>query len=355
MQEVKIQCDCGQRYKFDVEPVNGRMPYAVNCPVCKVDGTAKANEVLRVGGGIALAPAPAPAPAPMPIMAGTAAPGAGSMPPPPPPPVGAGKLRIGGATAAPVAAPMAQPVGARPQPAGGYTVPSVVQGKAPSFWLGVLGALLGMVVGCVLYSLIFYFVYFKWDFRLPYLGIGLGILIGLGARFMGRKEGGVGLGIICSILLVLGIIGSQYIIARIYWQNTVKPEMAKEAASAYDEAVKEAKKAIAEIPNGTDDEIKKHLAKQDVDPGETPDPNSITDEEVKEFRDDNLKDLQALASGETTKEAFDAKARLAGEVSDTVATEIGVIATFIGIFFSIGNFVSLITGGIAAFKVSRAD
>ena len=40
---VKIECGCGQRYAFDVEPVNGRMPTPVVCPVCGMDGTAAAN------------------------------------------------------------------------------------------------------------------------------------------------------------------------------------------------------------------------------------------------------------------------------------------------------------------------
>src|SRR5262245_59129334 len=43
---VKVQCGCGQRYSFDVEPVNGRMPSAVACPVCGADGTAAANEII---------------------------------------------------------------------------------------------------------------------------------------------------------------------------------------------------------------------------------------------------------------------------------------------------------------------
>lgn len=45
--EVKIQCDCGTRYKFDVEPLHGRMPQKVDCPGCGVDGTPAANECLR--------------------------------------------------------------------------------------------------------------------------------------------------------------------------------------------------------------------------------------------------------------------------------------------------------------------
>src|SRR5438034_5182066 len=43
---VKIQCGCGQRYAFDVEPVNGRMPGAVACPVCGADGTSAADSVI---------------------------------------------------------------------------------------------------------------------------------------------------------------------------------------------------------------------------------------------------------------------------------------------------------------------
>ena len=45
--EIKVQCDCGQKFKFDVEPVSGRMPFAVNCPVCGADGTARANVILQ--------------------------------------------------------------------------------------------------------------------------------------------------------------------------------------------------------------------------------------------------------------------------------------------------------------------
>jgi hypothetical protein len=45
--EVKIQCPCGTRFAFDVEPVNGRMPVRVNCPGCGADGTDLANEVIR--------------------------------------------------------------------------------------------------------------------------------------------------------------------------------------------------------------------------------------------------------------------------------------------------------------------
>ena len=73
MIELKVQCDCGQKYKFDVEPVNGRMPFTVNCPVCGLDGTEKANGLLQQ----MAAPPPVPA-APAGVRLGVAAPPAPS-------------------------------------------------------------------------------------------------------------------------------------------------------------------------------------------------------------------------------------------------------------------------------------
>jgi hypothetical protein len=46
MLAIKIRCRCGQKYLFDVEPVNGRMHYAVFCPVCGLDGTETANHLI---------------------------------------------------------------------------------------------------------------------------------------------------------------------------------------------------------------------------------------------------------------------------------------------------------------------
>ena len=43
---IKVICGCGQKYAFDAEPVDGRMPQPVKCPVCGADGTAAANEII---------------------------------------------------------------------------------------------------------------------------------------------------------------------------------------------------------------------------------------------------------------------------------------------------------------------
>lgn len=79
--EIKVQCDCGQKFKFDVEPVNGHVPFVVRCPVCGLDGTPRANVILQQL--LAFAPV-APAPAPISIAASAPAPTPALTPPPAP-------------------------------------------------------------------------------------------------------------------------------------------------------------------------------------------------------------------------------------------------------------------------------
>jgi hypothetical protein len=61
---IRIECECGQPYAFDIEPVNGRMPVTVACPTCERDGTAAANQIISQS----LAP---PTPNPPPPSAST--------------------------------------------------------------------------------------------------------------------------------------------------------------------------------------------------------------------------------------------------------------------------------------------
>lgn len=43
---IKIQCECGQKYAFEIEPVNGQMPSTIACPTCGADGTSTANSII---------------------------------------------------------------------------------------------------------------------------------------------------------------------------------------------------------------------------------------------------------------------------------------------------------------------
>ena len=66
--EVKIFCNCGSKYKFDVEPLNGKLPGPVSCPVCGADGTQKGNEILAQALGISATPITPVVPAVAPVV-----------------------------------------------------------------------------------------------------------------------------------------------------------------------------------------------------------------------------------------------------------------------------------------------
>jgi hypothetical protein len=59
MNSLKVQCSCGQKFVFDVEPVNGRMPSALRCPGCGKDATQAANEQIALRAPTPTPPVPA--------------------------------------------------------------------------------------------------------------------------------------------------------------------------------------------------------------------------------------------------------------------------------------------------------
>ena len=78
---IKILCDCGQKYAFDVETIGGRIAHDVQCPVCGRDGTLAANQIMAEHLALNSAPAsglrigrqPRPATVPLPPRMPTAA------------------------------------------------------------------------------------------------------------------------------------------------------------------------------------------------------------------------------------------------------------------------------------------
>lgn len=303
MIELKVQCDCGQRYKFDVQPVNGRMPFPINCPSCGADGTEKANGLIRDSGHVGeilpvaqlasaaapvavASPAPAIAPAPSRLRISTSAHAASTAAPPPLAP-------IAPAASAP------RPFPGMPQPATPATASA--PGKKPNFWLGLIGGALGVFVGSTIYYLIFKYS----GYRIGLIGIGVGFLGGLGAHYLSRKEGSKELAAITAILTVAGIILAQYLVAIGIWHNTVGEIEQNLADGGYSVSVTQAKEIIKAIPTGTDAEIKAYLIKQAVEDGD--DAKSVTDQDVKRFRDKELPEYQDLASGKETKEQYFAK------------------------------------------------
>jgi hypothetical protein len=135
------------------------------------------------------------------------------------------------------------------------------------------------------------------------MAIGVGFLAGFGARILG-KEGSMELGVIAGTLVVVGVLGAQYFVAWKLWNEyTVFDD--KEIATMYTEHVQEAKKVVQAIPNGTDQEIRIYLAREEVvGTGEAPNPTAVTPEEIKMFREEQLPEYQNLASGKVTKDAY---------------------------------------------------
>jgi hypothetical protein len=309
--ELKIVCQCGQKYKFDVEPVNGRMPVAVNCPTCNAEGTAAANARLaELAGGLHIN---RPAPVAETPEAQTVAP----------------------APARPVRPAMMAPV---KYPA-----------KKSSFAMGLLGGIIGTAAGVAVYFLIFKFT----GLRIKLLAIGVGALAGWLAELLGKGEGSKGLGGITAVLALAGIIGVQYFVALGWWQEAVAAQ-AKLADAAYAFSMAEAREAVKIIPTGSDTEIRAFLAKKSKEQGEEILPGIISNKEVKEFRENRLPEYQALADGQLSKEKFLEEHHL-----NVARTKEGVPmddSTFKGVFLMLllskVNLFSLAAAAGLAFKLS---
>ena len=361
MLEIKVQCDCGQRYKFDVEPVDGRMPFTVNCPICGSSGTEKANEILQGMARQNLAALNVASPA----FAGvaTAAPVLTQTQRPPP---GPPRLRINATRHEPPAAetnvavapepPAPRPM-MRPQAAEAPAT-KAIPGKKPNFAMGLLGAVIGSVVGSLIYYLVFKSAGFQAQFLgvgagLKLLAIGVGYLSGLGAELLGRKEGSKELGVIAAVFTLMGIVGSQYLVARSWWHGGTDLEPGSK--SAYEESVSEAKKIVKAVPTGSDQEIKLYLAKEEAsDSGEKIDPKSITQDEIKNFRETTLPEMQNLASGKTSKAEFEKQNNIdeAKDKKERDSEEGTFKAVFLLLLLSRINLISLCAAAGLAFKVS---
>jgi hypothetical protein len=189
--ELKVVCGCGQKYKFDVEPVNGRMPVTVNCPVCGVDGTQSANDILSQSSSSQEPPIPLAMSAPDVIGASAG-------------------LRLNRHAPAPSRADTPLPLSSTPKPIAPIK-PLVTakpkQSKDFNMGLGILGAFLGAALGGALV-----YGFYKWaGFRFPLSGVGIGALSGYGARLMARGTHTT-LGIIAGALALFSILGVFYLI-----------------------------------------------------------------------------------------------------------------------------------------------
>jgi hypothetical protein len=173
---VKIECGCGQKYSFDVEPVNGRMESTIACPSCGTDGTGTANEIIARN----LATQPA-----QPAV-----------------------LQVSGARLAPAPPPIPSAAPARPMAAPARIAPAaapVVVGEF-NLGMGILGAFLGAAIGVGAMYGFFEFA----GFRFPLLGVGIGVLTGFGAKLLYKGTDNT-LGIISGAIALIAVVGTLFL------------------------------------------------------------------------------------------------------------------------------------------------
>jgi len=312
MPEIKVECDCGQRYKFEVEPVNGRMPFQINCPSCGLDGTEKANAVLRQS---------AVPPAPLAPVAIAAAPVAAPLTAAPPPvPAGPPRLRIN-PTASHAAAPAAvAETASAPAPAPRRFMPAPAVRSEPKsedqprMLLGVIGALIGGFIGMMAW----YWLVKVTHLKIGWVAWGVGAFTGFGARALARAASPI-LGAVSGFSALIAITGGLYIVSA----DIVSTElggfdvgklvsgMAESIGGAdYDEKAKHSQEALKAK---TDDEIKAVYVKVNL---EQPSP-----EELSEFKTNELVVMQDIANGKLTRQQYinKLKAEATGAISDVGA------------------------------------
>jgi hypothetical protein len=148
------------------------MATTVACPVCGVDGTAAANEIIAQT--LAAQPAVAQVAPPVARPLARAIPGRTEAPPRPL------------VQAVPVAAPKA---------AGEFNL-----------GLGILGAVIGALVGVgVMYG------FYQWvGFRFPLLGVGIGVLTGLGARILFKGTDNT-LGVVSGVIALIAVVATLFL------------------------------------------------------------------------------------------------------------------------------------------------
>jgi cytoskeletal protein RodZ len=166
-----------------------------------------------------------------------------------------------------------------------------------NFGLGVLGAVGGSLLGGGLY----YVLFIHTGFRVKLVALAVGVLAALGAKLL-SKDRSKELGGIVALLAIASIVGAQYLVAQQWFkaEDTTAPQK-----SNYEERVGEARKVLEAVPNGTDQEIRLYLAKEQAEDGEKPDPKSIGRDEIKDFRENGLPHYRDLANGKISKEEFD--------------------------------------------------
>ena len=365
--EVKIFCPCGSKYKFDVEPFNGKLPGPVQCPVCKADGTEAGNkiiaEALLQAAPTAPPPPQAPQPAPASVKVGiptSSKPGTGgfvapavprsskdlvkSTPPPQPavqhaataigaPPVSAAaRLSVAGVHSAPAEDSGGVAV-APPPPAPSTASSRPVEEKQPSLFKGLAGA----GVAGIMVLIAWFFIYTYLSRKLGFIAIILGAFVGWAAAWLGQEKS-TRLGVTAALVTCGAMLLGSFWAVRV----EVNREMKTMLTEMYDEELAYAKEA-AKVR--TDPEIRAFLAKEYSFEDEIVRPEDIQPEDIAEFKE-QLPEYRRLAEGKVSRLQFEQENREFTKIYGGVATAFGLL--------SIGLLIWLGLGAWSAFKVASS-
>jgi hypothetical protein len=319
MLELKIQCDCGQKYKFDVEPVDGRMPWEVNCPICGASGTASCNELLRQ-----MSPVAAPS-----MVAAASE--------PPQPRLVVNRTHAPSAPAATLEAPPAEQY----QMADAQLAADVDEhGRPRNFTLSLTGVVLGAVLGMLIWHLICRTT----GIRLGIMALVTGVMAGVAPQLIGYYRSKL-MGLLAAVCALTAILGAQFMNAKVEVDRFVDETESEGYASEF----KRAKAAVAAVPNGTDEEIRAFLARDYSDDDDEVKPEDIGEDDIKEFREEFPR-MRDLASGKITKAEYGKELRQTSEeVQDSGFFKIYLLIRTIGIF----NIVNIILGVGAAYLTAK--
>lgn len=184
--EIKIHCDCGTKYKFEVEPLKGRMPQRVFCPGCSFEGTGEANQQLheKLPATSTVAEQSAPlsnAPGSLKRDDNIHASAVEVLPP----------------------APLPRRAFADVSPGARRSEGSPDAGRS-RFLAGLTGAILTGAIG----ALAWFFLIKVTGYQIGFGAWGVGLLVGMGTRGLGR-EGSRGLAVAAAVCALAAVAGGQ--------------------------------------------------------------------------------------------------------------------------------------------------
>jgi hypothetical protein len=245
--------------------------------------------------------------------------------------------------AAPAAAPaagftpVAQATGFRPG-----TAQSEDSDKPRNFALSLVGVFLGAIIGLVVWHLVFRVTGKNYGV----LAIGIGVLAGAAPQVLGHYRGKL-MGVLAATVALLAILTAQFLNTRL--------EMASDREDSitwyYEEEMEIAKAVTKAVPNGTEEEIRAYIAKEESYGEFQVKPEDVDAEEVQEWQKE-LPKYRDLAAGKITAEQL--------YVQDVEANEHEFVTKLDRIFFilevvGVFNIVNIFIGVGAAFLTAKGD